>query len=60
MVLLSLTAVSGLAAANGITGNIISSVPKETMSVGGYTISIVAIAGIFLVLALNKKEEEMY
>ena len=60
LVVLSMIAVSGLAAANGITGNIISTVPKETMTVGGYVISVVAIAGIFLVLGLNKKEDEMY
>jgi len=60
ILLLSLLAVSGLAAANGITGNMISGVPEETMNIGGYALSILSIGAIFLIIATNTQEEEMY
>jgi hypothetical protein len=56
----ALLAVGGLVSANGLTGNVVSNTPVLSHSWPGYIISIIGLAGFFVMLAMNKKEEEMY
>lgn len=56
----ALLAVGGLVSANGLTGNVVSNTPALSASWPGYLLSLVGLTGFFIMLAANKKEEDMY
>jgi hypothetical protein len=64
LIFFSLIIIAGLMTANGVTGNIIATTAKtatpQIPPIAGYIVSFVGLAGIFTIIALNKKEEDYY